>query len=1158
MANYDLAFPGAAIDAILTTAYDLQNAGYIFKGSATAYSGTPTQRTWLLAPAGFSGYGFSSAIPKGSIGICRWTGSAWVGDVINVVTIDSTVTNGSTNPVSGDAVWDAMDELAIGIRDTLLSFTITDGTASADQASKLTYDVKMTDGQGVLHLIGSFNILAATAYKAGLMSAADKAKVDAFLTNLRSLSFTDTTPSGNQGTQLVETLKATIGGTEETITALTILAATTTKAGLLSAADKSYLDGLPTSLSTISASISKLLAMLGYYECSTAAATAAKTVSASGYTLTTGGCIRIKMTNANTADSVTLNINSTGAKALYYDGAQASSTNSWDAGEVLEVYYDGTQYQCASGGGGKFATGEKVKETSITDEVTPNSDALVTSGAVDEVVKEINDEIGVTQVLTSSDFVQGTLDPPTGGESNRTDRIRTGYIKVKNGYKIDYILHSQSILFYYYTVDKTYISATSWINVDGTVNIEEDGYIRILIKIADRTEIVPSQLAAEISIINPNSITGSIAELSAIVNGISEEVEHISDSIYKEYQFVSEDFEQGTVDPADGSLDDSTTRIRTKETYQVAIGDKLTFTANGQYWIIDYYDVNGNFLSATTWTNANSVVTIENNGRVRILVRKSNNSSTITPSELAVVIVKESNVIPAIVNDVAFLDSRLTAKIEADETRITNLEGFHINYLFLGTLVNKQATASGLSNSTERVTTLSNMVVPFVGATISIAMPDTYRIGIRSGASASNLSYNDWWIYNGESYTFRNDVRYFRLTFAKYVNSNIREITVSEVQTLIDSGDIRITINKSEIDVISRNAECEKYVKAAMRPFVSGSTNNGSLNKLPVFSHISDIHGDAKRFDQFMAVSDFLKVDAALISGDMLAIYPVDSKQFIEDIVSKHTSPDLQCLGNHECLDNDIQTESEMIASCIDRNECVVNNNEAYPTYYYKDIASKNIRVISLNIYDGGSGNANWRLSQIQFQWLADVLAATPANYGVLLMAHSPESIPTVDANYPTFRQPILNYTTTGAFQTKPLAHVIDSFIGKTAETITYTLEENTINITTNFTNLNTGVEFIAYVNGHLHTDTIGYLPDTLYKQLVLNVNCGVSVYGPTTYPWLANNSDIPRDGEGSTQDSFNIYAIDKATGTVRIAKYGSNVTGAMTDRKWMVIPYKD
>lgn len=83
-------------------------------------------------------------------------------------------------------------------------------------------------------------------------------------------------------------------------------------------------------------------AKLGYYVCDTDAAVAAKTIAATGYALTTGGNIRIKMTNANTADSATLNINSTGAKALFYNGTQASSTNSWEAGEVVEVYYNGT------------------------------------------------------------------------------------------------------------------------------------------------------------------------------------------------------------------------------------------------------------------------------------------------------------------------------------------------------------------------------------------------------------------------------------------------------------------------------------------------------------------------------------------------------------------------------------------------------------------------------------------------------------------------------------------------------------------------------------------------------------------------------------------------------------------------------------------------
>ena len=116
-------------------------------------------------------------------------------------------------------------------------------------------------------------------------------------------------------------------------------------ASIISSLSYTYTRGSGTG---IISSINELKTKLGYYECTTVAGTAAKTVAATGYKLTDGGCIRIKMTNANTADNVTLNIDGTGAEALFYNGEQASSTNTWKAGDVLEVYYDGTQYQSYS------------------------------------------------------------------------------------------------------------------------------------------------------------------------------------------------------------------------------------------------------------------------------------------------------------------------------------------------------------------------------------------------------------------------------------------------------------------------------------------------------------------------------------------------------------------------------------------------------------------------------------------------------------------------------------------------------------------------------------------------------------------------------------------------------------------------------------------
>lgn len=123
----------------------------------------------------------------------------------------------------------------------------------------------------------------------------------------------------------------------------------------------------------------------GGYVCTTEASTAAKTVNASGYVLAEGVQCNIRMVNANTANSVTLNINSTGEKALYYNGVQASISNSWVAGEVLGVYYDGTQYQCTSVSGSPSA--EVVKYD--------NSNSSIDADNVQDAIDELSNEIDV-------------------------------------------------------------------------------------------------------------------------------------------------------------------------------------------------------------------------------------------------------------------------------------------------------------------------------------------------------------------------------------------------------------------------------------------------------------------------------------------------------------------------------------------------------------------------------------------------------------------------------------------------------------------------------------------------------------------------------------------------------------------------------------------
>ena len=80
-----------------------------------------------------------------------------------------------------------------------------------------------------------------------------------------------------------------------------------------------------------------------YGTCSTAAGTAAKTVACTGFTLATGSDITVKFTVTNTASNPTLNVNGTGAKAVYYNGA-AITAGYLKANKVYTFKYNGTQY----------------------------------------------------------------------------------------------------------------------------------------------------------------------------------------------------------------------------------------------------------------------------------------------------------------------------------------------------------------------------------------------------------------------------------------------------------------------------------------------------------------------------------------------------------------------------------------------------------------------------------------------------------------------------------------------------------------------------------------------------------------------------------------------------------------------------------------------
>jgi hypothetical protein len=129
--------------------------------------------------------------------------------------------------------------------------------------------------------------------------------------------------------------------------------------------------------------LSTIQPQIAYYTCTALGSGALETkvfVSNGSLTYSTanGGHIKIKMGEANThAAPVYLKFNTedSTSKQVYYNGEPVSANNSWDAGEVISVYYDGTYYQASNAMGGGSAVGKK-RLMGATGYLTTNGDAI--------------------------------------------------------------------------------------------------------------------------------------------------------------------------------------------------------------------------------------------------------------------------------------------------------------------------------------------------------------------------------------------------------------------------------------------------------------------------------------------------------------------------------------------------------------------------------------------------------------------------------------------------------------------------------------------------------------------------------------------------------------------------------------------------------------
>lgn len=149
--------------------------------------------------------------------------------------------------------------------------------------------------------------------------------------------------------------------------------------------------------------------------CETAASTAAKTVTIGNFKLYTGAWVVVKFVNTNTAAaaSLTLNVDSTGAKAIKYKNTNLTNVDMLAANKYTYFMYDGTNYQIVE----PDTSDTKVKQTPVGSTYT-NYRPLLIGYANSATAGFSPTEVSEQSYVTSSIYAQ-----PSSGSIYATEFV---------------------------------------------------------------------------------------------------------------------------------------------------------------------------------------------------------------------------------------------------------------------------------------------------------------------------------------------------------------------------------------------------------------------------------------------------------------------------------------------------------------------------------------------------------------------------------------------------------------------------------------------------------------------------------------------------------------------------------------------------------------
>lgn len=175
------------------------------------------------------------------------------------------------------------------------------------------------------------------------------------------------------------------------------------------------------------------IAASAYAECSTAAGTATKVATIctdsdttnTAFTLVKGVSIQVKFSNTNSASNPKLNVNSTGAKSIYYKGASITASY-LKANYIYTFVYNGTQWELV----GEISTDADTKNTAGS---TDTDSKIFLVGATNQAAN--SQTYSHSEVYVDTDhFLTDTAGFRTGSDSHMDcTEYKNRVVKITDG-----------------------------------------------------------------------------------------------------------------------------------------------------------------------------------------------------------------------------------------------------------------------------------------------------------------------------------------------------------------------------------------------------------------------------------------------------------------------------------------------------------------------------------------------------------------------------------------------------------------------------------------------------------------------------------------------------------------------------------------------------